>query len=242
MNQAYKPDVLAPLLILLMVLAMGTSCGGMEPVGDEPMPPAMALPSSPPVQARAPDAGASFSPPEIIGPMDSGIQEQPDAGQPLLDAGQSVVPDAGQLLADGGQPAFDAGVPMMDAGMLPIDAGAPPIPVDAGTVCTPGTAGCPCAYSNGTWSCDPGNEVGKPVVCDLKAGKCTNCGYDNGPCCEGPSGRTCNSGSSACLHHAGQVYQCHASFTCNDWGTGSIGKPCFSGGCCGSLTCAGTCY
>jgi len=232
-------------LVLLMVLAMGASCGGVEPVGDESMDPTMTAPAKPqPAKPSVPDASASsFAGPEIIGPTDSGTQSQPqpdagvDAGQPLVDAGRPVDP------VDAGQPVVDAGSQPFDAGMPIVDAGTPPPPVDAGTVCTPGTAGCPCAYSgNGVWSCDPGNEVGNPVVCDLKAGKCTNCGYDNGPCCEGPSGRTCNSGSSACLHHVAQVYQCHASFTCNDWGTGSIGKPCFSGGCCGSLTCAGTCY
>lgn len=230
------------LLVLVMVLAMGASCGGMEPIEPDPMAPTMIAPAKPqPVKPSAPDAAVSFSGPEIIGPMDSGIQDQPDAGQPF-DAGQSLL-DAGQPVVDAGQPVPDAGVPIFDAGVQPIDAGLPPPPpIDAGTVCTPGTAGCPCAYVNSAWSCDPGNEVGNPVVCDLKAGKCTNCGYDNGPCCEGPSGRTCNGSSSACLHHAGQVYQCHAGFTCNDWGTGSIGKPCFSGGCCGNLTCAGTCY
>lgn len=187
--------------------------------------------SNKPDSGQLPDSGLSktedsgvigLEQPDAGSDTDAGAP-QPDAGQPYFDAG---VPDAGQPRVDAGQPVYDAGQPAQDAG----------------TPCVPGTLGCGCAYTNGTWGCNAGTVVGNPVVCDTQTLKCTNCGYVGGPCCEGPSGRTCNGSSSACLHHVAQVYQCHANFSCTEYGTGSVTKPCFEGGCCGGLSCAGTCY
>jgi len=166
---------------------------------------------------------------------DAGLPQDQDSGAPGFDAGEPS--------QDAGEPVVDAGNPMpVDSGVY--DAGQPMPPVDAGVpdagppACTPGTLGCGCAYnsSNMQWSCGAGQGV-----CDLQAGKCTNCGYNGGPCCNGPSGRTCNAGSSACLRHTSSVYQCHANFACSATGTGTVTKACFEGGCCNNLTCNGTC-